>query len=62
MDSPSFMLSGEAVLERVYRAYRSATSGTGANVWNTPLLIGWASHSAGPNPTDARTAALCTVL
>src|SRR5208282_2700798 len=41
MDSPSSMLSGEAFLERVYRAYRSATSGTGANVWNTPLLIGW---------------------
>jgi phospholipase C len=41
VDSPSAMLSGEAFLERVYRAYRSATSGTGANVWNTPLLIGW---------------------
>ena len=41
MDSPSSMLSGEAFLERVYAAYRSATSPTGANVWNTPLLIGW---------------------
>ncbi len=41
MDSPSSMLSGEAFLARVYRAYRSATSPTGANVWNTPLLIGW---------------------
>jgi phospholipase C len=41
MDSPSSMLSGEAFLERVYRAYRSAVSPTGANVWNTPLLIGW---------------------
>jgi len=41
MDSPSSMLSGEAFLERVYRAYRSAVSGTGANVWNTALLIGW---------------------
>jgi phospholipase C len=41
MDSPSSMLAGEAFLERVYRAYRSATSETGANVWNTPLLIGW---------------------
>jgi phospholipase C len=28
MDNPSSMLSGEAFLERVYRAYRSATSGT----------------------------------
>jgi phospholipase C len=41
VDSPSSMLSGEAFLARVYRAYRSATSETGANVWNTPLLIGW---------------------
>jgi len=41
MDSPSSMLSGEAFLARVYRAYRSATSPTGANVWNTSLLIGW---------------------
>jgi phospholipase C len=41
MDSPSSMLGGEAFLERVYGAYRSATSETGANVWNTPLLIGW---------------------
>jgi phospholipase C len=35
------MLSGEAFLSRVYRAYRSATSQTGPNVWDTPLLIGW---------------------
>jgi phospholipase C len=28
-------------LERVFNAYRSATSETGANVWNTTLLIGW---------------------
>jgi phospholipase C len=41
MDSPSSMLSGEAFLQRVFTAYRSATSPTGANVWNTPLLIGW---------------------
>jgi phospholipase C len=41
MDSPSAMLSGEAFLERVFGAYRSATSPAGANVWNTPLLIGW---------------------
>jgi phospholipase C len=41
MDSPSSVLGGEAFLERVYGAYRSATSETGANVWNTPLLIGW---------------------
>ena len=25
----------------MYDAYRSATSGTGTNVWNTALLIGW---------------------
>ena len=41
MDNPSSMLSGEAFLERVYAAYRSATSPDGPNVWNTPLLIGW---------------------
>jgi len=41
MDNPSSMLAGEAFLERVFTAYRSATSPTGPNVWNTPLLIGW---------------------
>jgi len=41
MDSPTSMLSGEAFLDRVYRAYRSATSPAGTNVWNTALLIGW---------------------
>ena len=41
MDSPSSMLSGEAFLARVFAAYRSATSETGVNVWNTALLIGW---------------------
>ena len=35
------MLAGEAFLGRVYTAYRSATSETGTNVWNTALLIGW---------------------
>jgi phospholipase C len=41
MDRPSSMLAGEAFLERVLTAYRSAISETGPNVWNTPLLIGW---------------------
>jgi phospholipase C len=41
MDNPSSMLAGEAFLERVFTAYRSATSENGPNVWNTPLLIGW---------------------
>jgi phospholipase C len=41
MDNPSAMLAGEAFLQRVFTAYRSATSETGPNVWNTPLLIGW---------------------
>jgi phospholipase C len=41
MDNPSAMLAGEAFLQRVFTAYRSATSLTGPNVWNTPLLIGW---------------------
>lgn len=41
VDSPSSMLAGEAFLERVYNAYRNAVSETGANIWNTALLIGW---------------------
>src|SRR5262249_7834660 len=41
LDSPSSMLSGAAFLERERRPYRSATSQTGTNVWNTALLIGW---------------------
>jgi len=40
-DPPSSILLGEAFLERVFNAYRSATSPTGTNVWNTALLIGW---------------------
>ncbi len=41
VDSPSSMLAGEAFLGRVFDAYRSATSETGPNVWNTALLVGW---------------------
>src|SRR5579862_2826258 len=41
VDNPSSMLSGEAFLQRVFNAYRAATSETGTNVWNTALLIGW---------------------
>jgi Phosphoesterase family len=41
MDNPSSMLAGEAFLERVFNAYRSAIAETGPNIWNTPLLIGW---------------------
>lgn len=41
MDNPSSMLAGEAFLQRVFTAYRCATSPSGPNVWNTPLLIGW---------------------
>lgn len=41
LDSPSSMLSGEAFLQRLFTAYRSATAETGPNVWNTALLIGW---------------------
>jgi phospholipase C len=40
-DPPSSLLGGEAFLGRVYRAYRSMTSPSGTNVWNTALLIGW---------------------
>jgi phospholipase C len=40
-DAPSSLLAGEAFLERIFNAYRSSTSDTGSNVWNTTLLIGW---------------------
>ena len=41
LDPPSSMLGGEAFLERIFNAYRSSTSESGSNVWNTALLIGW---------------------
>ena len=41
LDPPSSILAGEAFLERIFSAYRSSTSGSGSNVWNTTLLIGW---------------------
>jgi len=41
MDPPSSILLGEVFLERVFNAYRTATSASGTNVWNTTLLIGW---------------------
>ena len=40
-DPPSSMLGGEALLQRIYDAYRSMTGSSGTNVWNTALLIGW---------------------
>jgi phospholipase C len=40
-DPPSSMLGGEALLQRIYDAYRSMTGPSGTNVWNTTLLIGW---------------------
>ena len=41
LDPPSSTLAGEAFLERIFNAYRSGTSASGTNVWNTALLIGW---------------------
>ncbi len=41
VDPPSSILGGEAFLARIYDAYRGMQSGTGPNVWNTALLIGW---------------------
>ena len=38
---PPRFLAGEAFLERLFNTYRSATSASGTNVWNTALLIGW---------------------
>jgi phospholipase C len=40
-DPPSSLLGGEAFLARIFDAYRSGTSESGSNVWNTALLIGW---------------------
>ena len=40
-DPPSSILSGEAFLEEIFTAYRGMASPTGANVYNTTLLIGW---------------------
>jgi phospholipase C len=41
LDPPSSMLAGEAFLARIFDAYRTGTSESGSNVWNTALLIGW---------------------
>jgi len=41
IDPPSSILGGEAFLARIYDAYRGMQSSSGANVWNTTLLIGW---------------------
>ena len=41
LDPPSSVLGGEAFLARIFNAYRSATSESGSNVWNTALLVGW---------------------
>jgi phospholipase C len=41
VDPPASILGGEALLSRVYEAYRGMRSETGSNVWNTTLLIGW---------------------
>jgi phospholipase C len=41
VDPPSSILGGEAFLSRIYDAYKGMRSETGANVWNTTLLIGW---------------------
>src|SRR6185437_7615850 len=40
LDPPSSMLAGEAFLARIFNIYRSSTSESGSNVWNTALLIG----------------------
>jgi phospholipase C len=41
LDPPSSVLGGEAFLARTFDIYRSSTSESGSNVWNTTLLIGW---------------------
>ena len=41
VDPPSSILGGEALLSRIYDAYKGMRSSTGSNVWNTALLVGW---------------------
>lgn len=41
LDPPSAILAGENFLNRLYKAYRSMNSETGANIYNTTLFIGW---------------------
>jgi phospholipase C len=41
LDPASSILAGEAFLARIFDIYRSSTSESGSNVWNTTLLIGW---------------------
>jgi phospholipase C len=53
LDPSSAMLGGEAFLERIFNAYRSATAERGTNVWNTTLLMGGTSQ-AEPTTTCPR--------
>jgi phospholipase C len=56
LDPPSSMLGGEAFLERIFNAYRSSTSESGSNVWNT-VLLGRAGRNLRPrSPRTGRTA------
>jgi hypothetical protein len=41
----------EALLSRVYNAYKAMPSPTGSSVWNTALLIGSAASPAAPGTT-----------
>ena len=41
VDPPSAILGGEALLARIYDAYRAMRSDSGSSIWNTTLLIGW---------------------
>src|SRR5262249_47415687 len=38
---PSSIFAGEDFPERIFNAYRAATSDSGTNVWTPPLQIGW---------------------
>jgi phospholipase C len=41
LDPPSSILGGEAFLNRIYTAMRSAASPEGSNAYNTTFFIGW---------------------
>ena len=41
LDPPSAILGGEALLARIYNAYKAMQSPAGSSIWNTTLFIGW---------------------
>ena len=55
LDPPSSALAGEAFLQRIFDTYRSGTSESGSNVWNTALLDRVGRAGGNLRPRSART-------